>query len=82
MSDENLSDRFEASSDRFDDADDAVRIYANQALNLGKIAAYGFDMDYTLCEYISPAYDELGFNLTKVCMCVPVCVCVCERVCV
>jgi len=70
VSDENLSDRFD-SSDRFEDGldrfedDDNNRIYSNQVLNLGKIKCYGFDMDYTLCEYISPAYDELGFNLTK-----------------
>ena len=38
------------------------RIYANKVLNLGNIKCFGFDMDYTLCEYISPEYDELAFR--------------------
>merc|ERR1719354_1054488 len=41
------------------------QIYTNKFLNLKKIKCFGFDMDYTLCEYISPEYDQLGFDLTK-----------------
>jgi len=41
------------------------RIFVNKNLNLSKITCYGFDMDYTLCEYISPQFDELAFNLAK-----------------
>ncbi|XP_023324415.1 cytosolic purine 5'-nucleotidase [Eurytemora carolleeae] len=41
------------------------RIYANKVLNLGNIKCFGFDMDYTLCEYISPEYDELAFRVAK-----------------
>lgn len=40
-------------------------IYVNRSLNLSKIRCYGFDMDYTLCEYISPQFDELACNLAK-----------------
>ena len=41
------------------------RIFVNRNLNLSKINCYGFDMDYTLCEYISPEFDELAFTLAK-----------------
>ena len=41
------------------------RIFVNKNLNLSKITCYGFDMDYTLCEYISPQFDELAFTLAK-----------------
>jgi len=41
------------------------RIFVNKNLNLSKITCYGFDMDYTLCEYISPQFDELAVNLAK-----------------
>ena len=40
-------------------------IYVNRSLNLSKIRCYGFDMDYTLCEYISPQFDELACTLAK-----------------
>jgi hypothetical protein len=41
------------------------QIFVNKNLNLSKINCYGFDMDYTLCEYISPQFDELAFALAK-----------------
>merc|ERR1711962_229540 len=41
------------------------RIFVNRAVNLQKVEYYGFDMDYTLCEYISPEFDMLAFNLAK-----------------
>ena len=41
------------------------KIFVNRNLNLSKITCYGFDMDYTLCEYMSPEFDELAFNLAK-----------------
>jgi len=41
------------------------RIFVNRNLNLSKLNCYGFDMDYTLCEYISPQFDELAFTLAK-----------------
>jgi len=44
---------------------DKERIFVNRNLNLSKITCYGFDMDYTLCEYFSPEFDELAFNLAK-----------------
>ena len=37
------------------------KIFVNRNLNLSKITCYGFAMDYTLCEYISPKFDELAF---------------------
>ncbi|KAK2714156.1 cytosolic purine 5'-nucleotidase-like isoform X2 [Artemia franciscana] len=41
------------------------RIFVNRSLHLEKIQFYGFDMDYTLAEYIAPDLDVLGFNLIK-----------------
>lgn len=40
-------------------------IFVNRSLHLENVKFYGFDMDYTLAEYKSPAYETLGFNLTK-----------------
>eukprot|EP00092_Neocalanus_flemingeri_P082218 GFUD01102881.1.p1 GENE.GFUD01102881.1~~GFUD01102881.1.p1 ORF type:complete len:304 (+),score=78.52 GFUD01102881.1:29-940(+) len=40
------------------------KIFVNRNLNLSKITCYGFDMDYTLCEYY-PEFDELAFTLAK-----------------
>ncbi|KAK9737855.1 5prime nucleotidase family [Popillia japonica] len=40
-------------------------IFVNRSLHLENIKFYGFDMDYTLAEYISPEYEKLGFNLVK-----------------
>ena len=36
-----------------------------RTLKLGEIACYGFDMDYTLCEYKAPAMDSLAHTLAK-----------------
>ena len=41
------------------------RIFVNRSLTLEKIKFYGFDMDYTLAEYKSPEYEDLGFELVK-----------------
>ncbi|XP_002932590.2 5'-nucleotidase domain-containing protein 4 [Xenopus tropicalis] len=39
------------------------RVFVNRSLALEKIKCYGFDMDYTLAMYSSPAHEELGFEL-------------------
>ncbi|KAK3878933.1 hypothetical protein Pcinc_016476 [Petrolisthes cinctipes] len=41
------------------------RVFVNRSLHLEKIRFYGFDMDYTLAEYKSPQYENLGFTLLK-----------------
>jgi len=41
------------------------KIFVNKNLNLAKISCYGFDMDYTLCEYLSPQFDMLACELAK-----------------
>ncbi|CRK93431.1 CLUMA_CG006967, isoform A [Clunio marinus] len=41
------------------------RIFVNRSLHLENIKFYGFDMDYTLAEYNSPQYEQLGFDLMK-----------------
>jgi len=41
------------------------RIFVNRSLHLENIKYYGFDMDYTLAEYKSPQYEQLGFDLVK-----------------
>lgn len=41
------------------------RIFVNRSLTLEKIKFYGFDMDYTLAEYKSPEFEDLGFELVK-----------------
>ncbi|CAF1324224.1 unnamed protein product [Rotaria magnacalcarata] len=38
------------------------RIFANRSLQLDRIKFYGFDMDYTLALYKSPAFEELTFQ--------------------
>jgi len=48
-----------------DDRDFQNRIFVNRSLTLEKIKFYGFDMDYTLAEYKSPEYEDLGFELLK-----------------
>jgi len=60
MSDENLSDKSDMQLQA-----DPNKIFSVKQLNLGKIKCFGFDMDHTLCEYISPAYDLLAFELTQ-----------------
>ncbi|XP_066922410.1 cytosolic purine 5'-nucleotidase-like isoform X2 [Clytia hemisphaerica] len=42
----------------------AERIFVNRSLSLENIKFFGFDMDYTLAVYKSPAYEELQFSLT------------------
>ena len=44
---------------------DAEKIFVNQSLDFSTITCFGFDMDYTLCEYISPNFDQLGSDLTQ-----------------
>ena len=39
------------------------RVYAVRPLKLGSITCVGFDMDHTLAEYVSPAYEELQYAL-------------------
>ncbi|KAF3826566.1 hypothetical protein GH733_009091 [Mirounga leonina] len=39
------------------------RSFVNRSLALGKIRCFGFDMDYTLAAYKSPAYEALAFEL-------------------
>ncbi|XP_045406589.1 5'-nucleotidase domain-containing protein 4 [Lemur catta] len=39
------------------------QIFVNRSLALGKIRCFGFDMDYTLAAYKSPAYEALAFEL-------------------
>jgi 5'-nucleotidase len=41
------------------------RVFVNRALRLDKIRWFGFDMDYTLADYIHPAYDEMIYDFTK-----------------
>ncbi|XP_076461299.1 cytosolic purine 5'-nucleotidase-like isoform X2 [Babylonia areolata] len=41
------------------------RIFVNRSLHLQKIKFFGFDMDYTLAVYKSPAYESMAFNLLK-----------------
>ncbi|XP_054730817.1 cytosolic purine 5'-nucleotidase [Anastrepha obliqua] len=43
-------------------------IFVNRSLHLENIKFYGFDMDYTLAEYKSPQYEQLGFDLAKECL--------------
>ncbi|XP_058830579.1 cytosolic purine 5'-nucleotidase isoform X2 [Topomyia yanbarensis] len=40
-------------------------IFVNRSLHLENIKFYGFDMDYTIAEYKSPQYEQLGFHLVK-----------------
>ncbi|XP_034856966.1 5'-nucleotidase domain-containing protein 4 [Mirounga leonina] len=40
-----------------------LRSFVNRSLALGKIRCFGFDMDYTLAAYKSPAYEALAFEL-------------------
>ena len=41
------------------------RSLSTETLNSSKSTCNGFDMEYTLCEYISPQFDELVFHLAK-----------------
>ncbi|XP_067168655.1 5'-nucleotidase domain-containing protein 4-like isoform X2 [Apteryx mantelli] len=44
------------------------RIFVNRSLALEKIKCFGFDMDYTLAVYKSPAYEALAFELLLECL--------------
>ena len=39
------------------------RVFVNRSLQFEKIKYVGFDMDYTLAEYVSPEYEVLSFDL-------------------
>uniref|UniRef100_A0A4W5P4I7 5'-nucleotidase, cytosolic II, like 1 n=1 Tax=Hucho hucho TaxID=62062 RepID=A0A4W5P4I7_9TELE len=41
------------------------RVFVNRSVTLENIKCYGFDMDYTLAEYKSPDYEDLGFELLR-----------------
>eukprot|EP00794_Sanderia_malayensis_P011118 gene11118-12288_t len=45
--------------------DPSNRIFVNRSLSLNNIKFFGFDMDYTLAVYKSPAYEILCFDLVK-----------------
>ncbi|XP_011495678.1 PREDICTED: cytosolic purine 5'-nucleotidase [Ceratosolen solmsi marchali] len=68
------NDRSEQDLDSFNEGNQGLRsdkrelshrIFVNRSLHLENIKFYGFDMDYTLAEYKSPEYEQLGFNLLK-----------------
>ena len=42
-----------------------MSIFVNRTLNLKRIKAIGFDMDYTLAQYQQPAFDKLAFDGAK-----------------
>ncbi|XP_071009042.1 cytosolic purine 5'-nucleotidase-like isoform X2 [Oncorhynchus clarkii lewisi] len=41
------------------------KVFVNRSVPLENIKCYGFDMDYTLAEYKSPDYEDLGFELLR-----------------
>ena len=43
--------------------DPTSRVFVNRSLSLENIKYFGFDMDYTLAVYKSPAYENLAFSL-------------------
>ena len=45
--------------------DAKFKIHSNRPLNLQSISAVGFDMDFTLCQYVTPAFDILAFDGAK-----------------
>ena len=52
-------------SELHQDIPDAEKIFVNQSLDFSAITCFGFDMDYTLCEYRAPAMDSLAHTLAK-----------------
>ncbi|XP_068978306.1 cytosolic purine 5'-nucleotidase isoform X4 [Bombus flavifrons] len=58
-------DNYNESALRTDKRELGHRIFVNRSLHLENIKFYGFDMDYTLAEYKSPQYEQLGFTLLK-----------------
>lgn len=59
---ETILDRLETSGAV--DVDRPHQVYCNRDLNLRKIEAIGFDMDYTLAQYKQPAIDRLSVEKT------------------
>ena len=45
--------------------DPTTRVFVNRSLSLSNIKFFGFDMDYTLAVYKSPAYEVLSFEHVK-----------------
>jgi hypothetical protein len=43
----------------------ARSVFVNRSLRLDKITWFGFDMDYTLAEYLHPQYDEMIYEFAK-----------------
>ena len=41
------------------------KIHVVKNLNMSKIKFYGFDMDFTLCEYVTSEFHKTVFMLTK-----------------
>ncbi|KAL0480681.1 5'-nucleotidase [Acrasis kona] len=41
------------------------RIFVNRSVNLDNIQYFGYDMDYTLADYKSPAFEELSYGLSQ-----------------
>lgn len=39
------------------------RVFVNRSVSMNGLKAIGFDMDYTIAVYKSPAFEELGFSL-------------------
>ena len=45
--------------------EDEEKIQMVRNLNMSKIKYYGFDMDFTLCEYVSAEFDKTAFCLAQ-----------------
>ncbi len=58
-------DRRDSAFDGMYKRDPTTRIFVNRSLSLSNIKYFGFDMDYTLAVYKSPAFEALCFDLTK-----------------
>ena len=43
------------------ESDSTYSVFCNRELNMGSLAAIGFDMDYTLAQYHVPEFDNLAF---------------------
>ena len=44
---------------------DDQKIHVVKNLNMSRISYYGFDMDFTLCKYVSAEFDKTAFLLAK-----------------
>ena len=56
---------YTAEEDSDTSSQEQQRVFVNECLDLAQIKCFGFDMDYTLAEYISPEFDQLGCRLTQ-----------------